>query len=70
MVQSQKVQQVLVRVLSHASAQLPGRQNPENVDSAVFHQLITPQHWTEGRPSQQWRIQNYIHWELATRIWF
>ena len=39
---------------------LPRRQNPEKVDSAAFHQLITPQQWTEGRPPQQWQIQNYV----------
>ena len=32
---------------------LPRRQNPEQVDSAAFQRLITPQQWTEGRPPQQ-----------------
>ena len=40
---------------------LPGLQNPEKVDFAAFHQLITQQQWTEGRPQQQWPIQNYVY---------
>ena len=46
--------------LSERISPLPRRQNPEKVDSAEFHQLITPQQWTEGRPPQQWQIQNYV----------
>ena len=30
------------------------------MNSAAFHQLIRQQQWTEGRPPQQWRIQNYV----------
>ena len=35
--------------------QLPGRQNPIQA-----FQLITQQQWTDGRPQQQWRLQNYV----------
>ena len=47
---------------------LPGRQNPEQVDSAAFQQLITQQQWTEGRPPQQWRLQNYVCHVLEKKI--
>ena len=38
---------------------MPWSQTTEQVNSAVVHQLIVQQQWTEGRPPQQWRIQNY-----------
>ena len=43
-----------------APAPLPGRQDPENVDSAAFHPFTAPQQRTGGRPPQQWRIQNAL----------
>ena len=38
------------------------------MDSAAFHQLITPQQWKEGRLPQQWRYQNYLCHVLEKKI--
>ena len=53
---------------SHHLAPLPGRQNQEKVDSEAFHQLITHQQLTEGRPPQQWRILNCVCYVLENKI--
>ena len=38
------------------------------MDFKGFYQLISKQQWTEGRPPQQWRIQNYVHRVLEKKI--
>ena len=38
------------------------------MNSAAFHQLISLQHWTEVRPPQQWRIQNYVCHDVTTTV--
>ena len=40
----------------------------QHVNSAALQQLITLQQWKEGRPPQQWRIQNYVCHVLVNKI--